>query len=136
MPRLSRWFVRLALGYLLLGSALGGVMLVAKAGVAVPAPVWAIWRVHGEMMLFGWVLQLAVGVGYWILPRHATAPVRGGLGAPLATLVGLNAGVLLTAAGSVVGMMPLTLAGRGVEMVAVAAFLLHAWPRVRRAARA
>lgn len=135
MPLLSRWSVWLALVYLVAGSVLGGAMLVAKAGVSMPAPLWTMWPVHGEIMLFGWVFQLVVGVGYWILPRYSVAPIRGRLTAPIAALVGLNAGIVLTAAGLAVGTTPLTVAGRGLEVLAVAAFFLHAWPRVRRAGR-
>jgi heme/copper-type cytochrome/quinol oxidase subunit 1 len=36
------------------------------------------WRAaHLDLMLFGWLVQFVLAVGYWILPRHAEGPDRG-----------------------------------------------------------
>ena len=71
MPRLSRWFIRAALLYLTLGFTFGGLMLFNKG---VPLSVW-LWRLlpaHVEFLLLGWTVQLATGVGFWILPRFGS----------------------------------------------------------------
>ncbi len=77
MPQPAIWMVRAALVHLLVGAALGALVLLIKAGVGVPLWVGRTWPLHGEMMLLGWMVQLAMGVGYWILPKHAQRPVRG-----------------------------------------------------------
>ena len=67
MPRLSRIAIRLALASLLLGAGIGAWQLSAPAFGAPRA--WSLLPVHVELMLFGWLVQLAMGVAYWILPR-------------------------------------------------------------------
>jgi heme/copper-type cytochrome/quinol oxidase subunit 1 len=32
---------------------------------------------HLDLMLFGWLVQFVLAVGYWMLPRHAEGPDRG-----------------------------------------------------------
>src|SRR5690348_14632645 len=65
VPRVSMWLVRAALVYLLLGFTLGAVML---AGKALGHSAWiAGWiPIHVELVLVGWMLQLAMGVALWI----------------------------------------------------------------------
>lgn len=127
MPRMSQYFIRTALLSLALGSTIGGLMLAAK-GIGQPAWIWA-WRGgHVQLLLIGWLVQLACGVAIWILPRFDAAGDRGNarwgwlaygalnsgvamasLYAPLAGLVGsdgvrwlpVTAGVLYAVAGSV-----------------------------------
>ena len=127
MPRTSRWLVRTALLYLVAGTALGGVLLAAPAAGGLG---W--WRAHAELMLFGWVLQLAMGVAYWILPKHAAGPARGSemLAAWIHPL--LNAGIGISAIAWLALLPPALLAaGRTLELSAVAAFAVVAWPRVK-----
>lgn len=127
MPRISQYFIRTALLYLALGSTIGGLMLAAK-GIGQPAWIWA-WRSgHIQLLLVGWLVQLACGVAIWILPRFDAAGDRGdarwswiaygalnggvalaSLHAPLAGVTGsagvrwmpVTAGVLYVVAGSV-----------------------------------
>ena len=68
MPTLSRYFVRSALIYLGIGFTLGALILSAKAGF-VDARVWAWLPMHMVILIDGWLIQLTMGVGYWILPR-------------------------------------------------------------------
>jgi len=127
VPRISRWLVRTALLYLVAGTALGGLLL-AVPGVG--AVGW--WRAHAELMLFGWLLQLAMGVAYWILPKHAAGPPRG----PEALAAGihplLNAGIA-TSAIAWLAMLPagVLAAGRICELSAVVLFAVVVWPRVK-----
>lgn len=77
MPRVSLWFVRASLVYLALGFTLGAVLL-ANKGVAVAPVLWRLLPLHIEASLVGWVLQLVMGVAYWIFPRFGmTAAQRG-----------------------------------------------------------
>ena len=76
MPRLSLWFVRASLIYLLLGLLFGALML-AEKGISYYPPVWTLFPVHIEFLLVGWLVQLAMGVGFWIFPRFSSGQARG-----------------------------------------------------------
>lgn len=130
MPKLSVIAVRLALVHLAAGSVLGSVLLAGKA-VPVPAWPWLLRPAHVEALLFGFMVQLVVGVAFWILPRTASRSS----GRPVAlALVLLNAGVVLAGGALVWGGGPAVL-GRVCEAGALAAFAFHIWPRVRAARR-
>lgn len=68
MPLLSRLMIRSAFLCLLVGFTLGGLILSAKGGV-VDLRVWAWLPVHIILLVNGWMLQLSLGVAYWIMPR-------------------------------------------------------------------
>jgi hypothetical protein len=77
------------------------------------------------------MVQLALGVAYWILPRGRGVG-RGNERLAWAALLLLNLGVLAVGVG---GMMnapaPVIAAGRAAELLAAVAFAGHAWPRAR-----
>jgi hypothetical protein len=77
------------------------------------------------------VVNLGLGVGYWILPRHASGPERGGRIVGLAFAM-LNSGVLAVGLGQALGAPPaLSLVGRLAEAAAAIIFAQHAWRRVK-----
>ena len=129
MPRLSVWMIRTALLHLLAGFTVGALLLAHK-GLGLNPWLWRLQPLHIELLLLGWTLQLALGVAFWILPRFQNERPRAGL-AWLAYLL-LNSGIGLVVI-SVVGMTwsHFFFWGRLVEVAAVAAFVLHAWPRVK-----
>ncbi len=134
MPRLSRWFVRAALLYLVAGSTLGAALL-ARKGLPLPPGLRAWLPTHVEFLLVGWVLQLAFGVAYWILPRMPGG-FRPRPWAAWMAFVLLNGGIGLAGLGPVAGApgwVPAT--GRLLEALAALAFAVHLWPRVRTASR-
>ena len=132
MPRLSCWFVRASLVYLLLGFTSGGLMLAYKAMPLHPL-LWRLLPAHIEFLLIGWTVQLAMGVAFWILPRFAGGPSRGNVAAAWWAFFLLNAGVLLSGLGSVLGIPEaVRFSGRTAEVGAAVAFAVHAWSRVRR----
>ncbi len=98
MPRASVWLIRLAMLHLLLGSGIGAWLLFAKGTLAPPPGPFL--SAHAAIALLGWLVQFTFGVGYWMLPKHATAPARGPTWSPWITLVTLNGGVALIALGS------------------------------------
>ena len=103
MPRLSVWFVRCSLAYLLLGFTLGGLMLANKG---IPFAAWA-WRLlvpHMEFLLLGWMVQLAMGVAFWILPRFSSGAPRGNEVLIYSTFVVLNLGIWIVALQSYLGL--------------------------------
>jgi cbb3-type cytochrome oxidase subunit 1 len=131
MPRLSIWMVRAALLHLGIGFTLGGVLLWSK-GVGIDPTVWRLWPVHVELTLIGWTLQLAMGVAFWILPRLQRTDRYGRTRLAWWSFGLLNAGVLLAALGLWRNLPAgVSLAGRALELLAVAAFAAYIWPRVK-----
>jgi hypothetical protein len=129
MPRLSTWFIRASLLYLATGFTLGALML-ANKGVRLDPLFWRLLPAHIEVLLVGWIAQLAMGVAFWILPRFQSS--RGDVRPAWVAFALLNGGLLLVALGTLAGASPWTmLAGRLAEVAAVAAFALNAWPRVK-----
>src|SRR5512133_3186666 len=125
MPRLSVWAVRLALLYLLSGFTLGALML-ANKGVPFAPWVWNLLPAHIDILLFGFVIQLAIGMAYWILPRYRTGSPRGSQTVLWMTIALLNLGIwtvalvgLFTLPGQWLGL------GRLFEGIAAALFALH-----------
>ena len=129
MPRLSRWFIRAALLYLAAGATIGGLILAHK-GIPFYPFVWRLLPLHIEFLLFGWIVQLVMGVGFWIFPRFLRS--RGNEKPAWLAFGLLNLGVWLAGVGPSLAVSPLVLlAGRLAEAGAVAAFALHVWPRIK-----
>jgi hypothetical protein len=131
VPTVSVWFIRSALLYLLAGFTLGGLMLAAK-GVALPPGVWRWLPVHLELLLVGWLVQLVMGVAYWIFPRFGMTPAaRGREGLAWLALVLLNGGVWAASVGMLRDWTGFTVAGRAAEVLAAACLALNVWTRTR-----
>ncbi len=128
MPPLSRWTIRLALIYLLLGFTLGAWILTSKGTGWLPF-AWRGLAAHQEFLLFGWTAQMAMGVGYWIFPRFR-GNRRGNTALATSAFVCLNLGVWLVALHPWLGNAAL-LAGRALEGVAAVTFTAYAWPRIK-----
>lgn len=129
MPRLSVWFIRLSLLYLAIGFSLGALML-ANKGLAFAPWLWRLRLAHIEVLLVGWIAQLALGMAFWILPRFQSS--RGDVRPVWLALLLLNGGLLLAGLGASLNLSFWTVAaGRLAELAAVAAFAWHAWPRVK-----
>jgi cbb3-type cytochrome oxidase subunit 1 len=135
VPGATIWLVRAALVHLLVGSALGALLLTTKAGFGTWLWVGRTWPLHGETMLLGWMVQLAIGVAYWILPKHVHQPVRGPVAPVIAAALLINLGVLSAGLGPIVGRDGLTLAGRLAELAAVLLFATNALPRIKEFGR-
>jgi hypothetical protein len=130
MPRFTRWAVRLALVYLLLGLTFGGLLLSNK-GVPFAPALWRLRPAHIEFLVAGWMVQLALGVAHWIVPRF-----RGGqfgrVELAWLALGLLNAGVLLVSLGAFTGLPTWApVAGRSLEGAAALTYVLYIWRRVR-----
>lgn len=131
MPRLSVWFVRTALGYFAIGFTLGALMLIDR-GVPLGISRTRLLPSHIEFLLIGWMVQLAFGVAFWILPRFRTGPERGREGLAWLSYGLLNLGILGAAGSLTFGLSPLVpLLGHIAQGLAASAFALHAWPRVK-----
>ena len=134
MPRLSCWFIRAALLYLAVGVTMGGLILFHK-GIPFYPYIWRLLPAHIEFLLFGWIVQLAMGVGFWIFPRFRRS--RGHEKLAWLAFGLLNLGIWLAGVGPVLGASTLAgvplalLLGRLAEGGAAIAFAAHAWPRIK-----
>ncbi|GIK56456.1 MAG: hypothetical protein HND44_24345 [Chloroflexi bacterium] len=130
MPRLSLWIIRAALVYLLLGITIGSLLLAHK-GIPFYPLLWGWLPAHIELLLMGWIVQLTLGVAFWILPRYWQRPRRPSEQYARIAFVLLNVGIWLVVAGTTfrAGVWVLFV-GRLVEMGAVLFFAAHAWGRV------
>lgn len=131
MPRLSIWFIRSSLLYLSLGFTFGGLLLFNK-GFPLSPLLWSLLPSHIEFVLYGWMVQLVMGMAFWILPRFPNTPIRGNEKMAQVAFILINAGIwslVLASLGS--SGMWLTLAGRAAEAIGILAFAMHAWPRIK-----
>jgi hypothetical protein len=126
MPRLSVWFVRLSLVHLWLGITFGGLLL-ANKGIPFAPWVWTLLPAHMEILLVGWLAQLAMGIAYWILPRFSSGQPRGDQRFSLAALILVNAGIVFSILPGAGWLLP----GRGLETLGVILFALGNWKRVK-----
>lgn len=127
MPSHSVSIIRLSVIYLCVGATLGALMLVEKGLGAWTWP-WLLRPLHEEFLLFGWMVQLAFGVGSWILPR---ARKRQAVWPLLAACALLNAGIWAAGVAPITETPSLLAAGRLAQGVALAVFAAQMWPRVR-----
>lgn len=129
MPKLSVWYVRASLAYMALGGTFGAIILSHKG---IPWAPWA-WRLldsHIDVTLFGWVTLLIMGIAYWILPRFGVR--RGREAWARGALFAMNGGLALVILAPWVPAEAVFLfIGRALEVLAVVAFVVHAWPRVK-----
>jgi hypothetical protein len=131
VPRLSILMIRTALAYLATGFLVGALLLIQRA-----VPLWnwlpRLVPLHIEYLLLGCIVQLALGVAFWILPRFRSGAERGWQAPAWVAFALLNLGVQAVAIGGAAGApSTLGLLGRCVEGLAAGAFALHAWPRVK-----
>ncbi len=130
MPRLSRWFIRTALIYLLLGVTFGALLLAHK-GVPLHPALWSWLPAHIEFLLMGWVVQLSFGVAFWILPRYWKLPRRPKEGLVQIAFVLLNLGIWLVVLATTLGVgLRMLFIGRLLEVSAVGFFAVHIWQRI------
>jgi len=128
LPRLSVWLVRASLIYLLTGTVLGALLL-AQKGIPYDARVWALFPMHMEFLLVGWLIQLAMGVAFWILPRFGSGNPRGESRLVLTAFILLNAGIGLAVLQPMLATaLP---GGRVLEAAALLMFVAASWRRVK-----
>ena len=131
MPRLTVWYLRSALLSLGIGFTLGALMLVNK-GIPFSPFMRNLLPAHIEFLLFGWIVQLIMGVGFWILPRFLHEPKRGNVALAWLAFGLANIGVWLSGLGPLlVKSAWISPAGLLAEALGALAFVLHAWRRVK-----
>ncbi|MEO8611498.1 MAG: hypothetical protein ABI690_26605 [Chloroflexota bacterium] len=137
MPRLSQYFVKSSLICLMLGFSIGGLILASKASPLISGLVWLWLPAHITILLDGWLVQLAIGVAYWILPRVAGSD-RGRRCWAWAAFFVLQAGLGLAVLSLLQMWWPFAsqffAPGVVFQALAMMLFVVHAWPRIRSAA--
>jgi hypothetical protein len=130
MPRLSQRIIRTAFIYLLLGFTVGALLLTHK-GIPLHPILWSWLPAHIEFLLMGWIVQLTMGVAFWILPRYWEKPHRPNKKYAQFAFVLLNLGIWLVVAGTTLRAGSwVFFAGRAAEFGAIVLFALHAWKRI------
>lgn len=130
MPLISRWLIRLSFLYLLAGSTIGALLLINKA-LSFSTILWLLLPVHIEFMIFGWIIQLTIGVAYWILPRFLGSHPRGNKYLASGMVICYNAGIwLITLSNTEVTTPELSIAGRCAELTAIFIFIFLHWGRI------
>ena len=98
MPLLSRWLIKSGLAALALGLCLE--LLLARPGGLWPnLPDAALHLGAVHLLTVGWLLQVMVGVAFWMFPRHPTSPPRGSTRLGWWAFGLLNGGLVLRLAG-------------------------------------
>jgi hypothetical protein len=130
MPRLSVWLVRASFIHLFLGLTFGGLIL-ANKGIPFAPWTWGLLPAHMEFLLIGWMVQLTMGVAFWILPRFRSGPPRGNVNFVWGALVLLNVGIIMIAVQPFIDMTWLVFTGRILETSAILLFIIASWQRVK-----
>lgn len=129
MPQLSVWTVRISLAYLAIGFTIGALLMVHTA-LSLPLWILQLRAFHIELLLIGWLIQLAIGVAFWILPRSGRQ--RENTMSATASIILLNLGIWLAAGGQLVwpaaSLLPAV--GRTFETAAALLFGFHVWTRI------
>jgi hypothetical protein len=126
--------IRTALVWVAVGYTLGAAVLFNK-GLPTWAWLWNLRSAHVHLLLVGWMVQLAAGVAFWILPRLDPHGSRGAERPVWLSYVLLNAGVVMAALHDPLAGWPglarwLAVGAAICYALAALAFARHAWTRV------
>lgn len=133
MPKLTRWFLKAALVYLILALC-SGILLVFPER----APIAGVFPVYIHTLVFGWLTQLVFGVALWMFPKYSAARPRGHEWLGWATWILLNLGLILrmifeplqnVASSPLAGWMLVSAAI--LQWLSGIAFVANTWARVR-----
>jgi hypothetical protein len=138
MPKLSVFMLRTSLLCMAIGFLFGAMVLHHK-GVPIYLWTWSLLPPHIELMIFGWTVQFAMGMGFWILPRyspgeivrHRRADRWGGTRRVWLVYALYNLGLFASAWGGFAAAGGWQVVGRGAILVAVGLYIGVMWPRVR-----
>lgn len=137
MPFFSRLTIKTSLVYLV-AALVTGLLLAAAPLAWLPAAVAAFNPIYFHLFMVGWVMQLIIGVAYWMFPKFTRAKPRGSEVLAWITYAGLNLGLLTRA----VAEPAFTLSGDrlwgwGLALAALlqwvggVAFVANTWTRVK-----
>lgn len=137
MPRLTRWFLRSSLVFLLLATFLG-VINAARLPLGLPERITAFNPVYFHLFMVGWVTQLIFGVVFWMFPKYTREKPRGSERLGWTAFWLLNIGLLLRLVGEPAQVILsgaawgwLVMASAVLQWVAGLIFVMNTWPRVK-----
>ncbi|HET9707064.1 MAG TPA: hypothetical protein VFP39_02040 [Gemmatimonadales bacterium] len=123
MPPLTRWYIKLALGYFL--AALTALVWQAAGGPPWLAPV----SIH--LFVVGWITGMIFGVAYWMFPKYSKDSPRGPDRIALATFGLLHTGLWLRVVGEATNAGMLLVVAALFQWLAGTGFIVSTWPRVK-----
>jgi hypothetical protein len=127
MPRLTRWFIRAGLSYLLVSLILGVALAIRPADL--PS---GLRPATFHLLVVGWLTQLIFGVAHWMFPRASREQPRGTEGLGWAAFALLNAGLLIRLVAEPAGLTGFWLPLAGLlQLSAAICWVLLIWPRVK-----
>lgn len=94
MPRVSRYFIKAGLLYMVAAFVLS-FAVVARPALGLPAWLSAFSPVLWHLFVVGWITQLIIGVAYWMFPKITKDNPRGDERFGWLIFVLLNVGLLL-----------------------------------------
>jgi hypothetical protein len=137
MPPITRLFIKTSLLYLV-AAFFAGLGLALRPLLDLPVIARGLSPVYFHLFMVGWVMQLMVGVAYWMFPKWSKARPRGHDGLALATFWLLNTGLLVRVVAEpaqTVSAWPgwgwLIVAAATLQWLAGLAFVANTWPRVK-----
>lgn len=137
MPPLSRWYIKAAMIYLVAGLLVGALQALQQPW-HLPAVLAAAGPASVHMLVVGWITQMIFGVAYWMFPKDTAETPRGNNAIAVATIVLLNAGLLLRVVVEPIrAWRPEALPGWLLALAGVAqalaglGFTINTWPRVK-----
>lgn len=130
MPLISRLFLKSGMIYFLLA-------LVAGLALELPVSVPALMPLFWHMLMLGWITQVIMGVSIWMFPGRNRSEDLANQKWSWATLVLLNAGLLLRmlaepalAVSTAVVWPVLVTASAVLQLLAGFTYVREIWPRV------
>ena len=97
MPRLTRYFIKAAMLYLI-AALLSGVAMQEPLAARMPL-LRAFWPTYVHLLVVGWLTQLIFGVAYWMFPRYSAERTRASERLGWAAFALLNIGLVLRVVG-------------------------------------
>ncbi len=137
MPLITRTFIKTGLIAFVL-ALVAGVITAARSLLPLPSFVTGLTPIYFHLFMVGWVLQLIMGIVYWMFPKYSREKPRGRDELAWATYALLNSGLLLR----VIGEPALAAAPEGpwgvllatsavLQWLAGLLFVVNTWPRVK-----
>lgn len=137
MPLLSRTFIKAGLIYFIAGLT-AGLLTVGQPVLNLPASFGVLYPVYIHLLMVGWVMQLIIGVVYWMFPKFSKDRPRRSDRLGWAVFGLLNAGLILRAIGEPLNTLKpewhlgWTLAISAIlQLMAGWAFIVNTWGRVK-----
>jgi cbb3-type cytochrome oxidase subunit 1 len=137
MPLLTRCFIKVGLVYFVVALSMATLGL-AQPLFNLPAWLMSLRPVYLHLLMVGWILQLIIGVVYWMFPKQSREHPRGNEQLGWMVFWMLNIGLLLRAFGEPLVMsFPQTNAGwvlllsALLQLAAGLGFIANTWGRVK-----